>query len=99
MRKSIDGLSEIVRNRLQLNPFANQLYLFCGRRRDRLKGLYWEGDGFVLLYKRLENGQFQWPMNAKEAQAVTWQEFRWLMEGLSICQPKAVRRIDEPKHL
>ena len=96
MRKSIDGLAAIVQKRYRLDPFANQLYLFCGRRRDRLKALYWEGDGFVLLYKRLENGQYQWPMNAEEVKQITGQEFRWLLEGLSLCQPKAVRRIKTP---
>lgn len=58
MRKSIDGLASIVQNNFQLDPFSNALFLFCGRRRNRLKALYWEGDGFVLLYKRLENGRF-----------------------------------------
>ena len=45
--------------------FQNALFLFCGRRKDRIKGLYWEGDGFVLLYKRLESGSFQWPRNGE----------------------------------
>lgn len=61
MRKSIDGLIHLVQHQLQLNPFQNHLFLFCGRKRDRMKALYWEGDGFVLLYKRLESGQYQWP--------------------------------------
>ena len=49
----------------------------------------WEGDGFVLLYKRLESGFFQWPRSETEARALTPQQYRWLMEGLSIDQPKA----------
>ena len=65
------------------------LFLFCGRRRDRIKALYWEGNGFVLLYKRLESGSFQWPRKESEARALTPQQYRWLMEGLSIDQPKA----------
>ena len=64
-------------------------FLFCGRRKDRIKALYWEGNGFVLLYKRLENGSFQWPRNGEEVRKLTAQQYRWLMEGLQIDQPKA----------
>lgn len=59
MRKSIDGLAAVVQQQFKLDPFQSALFLFCGRRCDRLKALLWEGDGFVLLYKRLENGKFQ----------------------------------------
>ena len=54
LRKGIDGLARLVQQQFALNPFTNTLFLFCGRRRDRIKGLYWEKDGFILLYKRLE---------------------------------------------
>lgn len=91
MRRSIDGLAAIVQEKFNLSPFENSLFLFCGRKKNRLKALYWEGDGFVLLYKRLENGKYQWPQNSEEARSITQQEFRWLMEGLSIDQPKAVK--------
>lgn len=94
MRKSIDGLAAIVQQNFELNPFQNSLFLFCGRRRDRMKVLYWEGDGFVLLYKRLENGSFQWPKDVKAVKCITPQEFRWLLEGLSVLQPKAVKKVD-----
>jgi len=89
LRKGIDGLASMVQQQFQLDPFTNTLFLFCGRRRDRIKGLYWEGDGFVLLYKRLESGSYQWPRKASEVQALTPQQYRWLMEGLQIEQPKA----------
>jgi len=95
MRKSIDGLAAIVKQNYQLNPFQNSLFLFCGRKHDRLKALYWEGDGFVLLYKRLEKGKFQWPKNAEAVRQLTPQEFLWLMEGLSIDQPKAVKKLNK----
>ncbi|MBP7187580.1 MAG: IS66 family insertion sequence element accessory protein TnpB [Ruminococcus sp.] len=65
--------------------------MFCGRRRDRIKGLLWERDGFLLLYKRLDNGQFQWPRNETEAKLLTPQQTRWLLEGLKIDQPKAIK--------
>ena len=95
MRKSIDGLMAIVRDTCQLDPYSNSLFLFCGRRADRIKALHYEKDGFCLLYKRLERGQgdtfrFQWPRNASEVQSLSRQEFRWLMEGLSLPQPKAI---------
>ena len=89
LRRGIDGLATIVQQQFELDPFTNTLFLFCGRRRDRIKALYWDGDGFLLLYKRLERGSFQWPRSETEARALTSQQYRWLMEGLSIDQPKA----------
>ena len=70
---------------------ATHLFLFCGRRCDRIKALHFEKDGFCLLYKRLDNGRFQWPRNSSEVRNLTRQEYRWLLEGLSIDQPKAIR--------
>jgi len=89
MRRSIDGLATVVQQSFRLDPFSNSLFLFCGKRRDRIKALYWEGDGFVLLYKRLERGSFQWPRSESEVRDLSHQQFRWLMEGLSIDQPRA----------
>ena len=50
LRKGIDGLARLVQQQFELDPFTNTLFLFCGRRRDRIKGLYWEKDGFILHY-------------------------------------------------
>ena len=91
LRRSLDGLAMIIQGQLRLDPFSSALFLFCGRRRDRIKGLLWERDGFLLLYKRLDNGQFQWPRNETEAKLLTPQQTRWLLEGLTIDQPKAIR--------
>lgn len=85
LRRGIDGLASIVQSQFQLDPFQKMLFLFCGRIQDRIKGLYWEGDGFLLLYKRLENGAFQWPRNKDEVRQLTPQQYRWLMEGLMLC--------------
>jgi transposase len=93
LRKSIDGLAIVVGHHFELDPFERSVFLFCGRRCDRLKALYWEGDGFVLLYKRLERGRYQWPRSPEEARKVTQQQFRWLLEGLSVEQPKALKQI------
>ena len=89
MRKSIDGLAALVQQQFQLDLFTSSAFLFCGRRCDRIKALLWEGGGFVLLYKRIEHGGFQWPRTAQEMRNLSWQEFRWLTEGLSVDQPKA----------
>ena len=90
LRRGIDGLATIVHGQLRLYPFSKALFLFCGRRCDRIKGLLWKGDGFLLLYKRLDNGRFQWPRNETEALLLTSQQIRWLLEGLKIEQPKAI---------
>ena len=65
MRRSIDGLSAIVKQNFGLEPCSGSMFLFCGKRRDRMKALLWEGDGFLLMYKRLDNGSFQWPRNGR----------------------------------
>lgn len=91
LRKGIEGLAAVVQGTLSGDPFSKSLYLFCGRRRDRIKGLLWEGDGFLLLYKRLDNGVFRWPRNETEARLLTEQEIRWLLEGLELEQPKAIK--------
>lgn len=93
MRKSIDGLAAIVEQRFKMNPMESNLFLFCGRRKDRIKALYFEGDGFVLLYKRLEAGKFNWPKTEQEVEQITRQQFRWLLEGLSIYQAKSLQKI------
>ena len=93
MRKSIDGLCAIVRDQLKLEPDHRSIFLFCGRRCDRIKILLHEKDGFVLIYKRLsvEHGRYQWPRNRSEVRDLTWQEFDWLMFGIDLEQPKAIR--------
>lgn len=83
-RRGIVGLAALVKQEIELDPFSNSLFLFCGRWRDWIKALYWEGNGFVLLYKRLESGSFQWPRKESEAKALTPQQYRGLMEGLSM---------------
>lgn len=93
LRRGIDGLAGLVKSEFDLDPFQEALFLFCGRRRDRIKALYWEGDGFVLLYKRLEQGVYQWPRTDAEVRRITPQQYRWLMEGLKVEQPKAHRPV------
>lgn len=92
LRLGIDGLAQLVQRKFQLDPFSNSLFLFCGRRRDRIKALLWEGDGFVLLYKRVEDGVYQWPRNRQEMQKLSWKEFSWLLDGLKLEQPTVLRK-------
>lgn len=94
LRYGIDSLAGVLRSLGIENPAAaNTLYLFCGRRSDMIKGLVWEGDGFLLLYKKLVNGSFQWPRNASEVKSLTAKQFRWLMEGLTIESRKSVKEV------
>ena len=92
MRRGIDGLAAIVQQNYRLEPCSGSLFLFCGRRRDRLKALLWEDDGFLLMYKRLDNGGFQWPRSESEARLLTQEQYVWLMQGLSTEQPKAIQK-------
>ena len=88
MRKSIDGLCAIVEDKLHMDPRKSALFLFCGRRSDRIKALLWEGDGFLLLYKRLEGGSYSWPRNPNEAVAITKGQYSNLMKGLNPIRPR-----------
>ncbi len=93
LRRGIDGLSQLVQNCFNLDPYQNSLFLFCGRRTDRIKALLWEGDGFLLLYKRLETGRFQWPRSDSELRELTPQQYRWLTEGLLIDQERSIPKV------
>ena len=82
LRRGIDGLASIIKFNFQLDPYEKDiLFLFCGRRSDRIKGLVWEGDGFLLLYKRLELGGFSWPRTKEEALEITPEQYQALMKG------------------
>ena len=98
MRQSIDGLAAMVQQVFKLDPFTRNIYLFCGKRSDRIKALYYDADGFILLYKRLERGRYQWPKGEAEARRITERQLRWLLEGLSMEQPKALAAVT-PKYI
>ena len=100
LRRGIDGLAAIVRFQFSLDPYdKNTLFLFCGRRSDRIKALLWEGDGFLLLYKRLDNGAFRWPRSAKEALGLTEGQYRMLMQGLEITARHPIAEVRQPPDL
>lgn len=90
MRKSIDGLSVLVKEGFDLDPFSPCLFVFCNRRRDKLKILQWDTNGFWLHYRRLERGRFQWPDTTEHGTiSVSRRELRWLLDGLSLSQRQA----------
>lgn len=93
MRKSINGLCAIIQQQLHMEPDKNSIFLFCGKRCDRIKILFREPDGYLLMYKRLDVicGRYRWPRNSSEVKPITWQQFDWLMSGLEIEQPKALK--------
>lgn len=99
LRSGIDTLASIVESKLGKRPLIpDTLYLFCGRRTDRIKGLVWESDGHLLLYKRLAQGNFQWPRSESEVKSLTQQQFRWLMEGLTITPKKSVKQVEPSEY-
>ena len=72
LRRGMEGLANIIRFHFHLDPYdRNTLFLFCGKRTYRIKGLLLEEDGFLLLYKRLDTGAFNWPRSKEEALAIT----------------------------
>lgn len=96
LRKSIDGLSIIVLESFKLDPFSKNLFVFCNRKRDKIKILEWDHNGFWLHYKRLEKDTFKWPDNStSKSIEVDQRQFRWLLDGLSINQNDAHPAIKE----
>lgn len=92
MRKSIDGLCAIIEDQFKMDISSSSLFLFCGRKCDRIKAILKEPDGIVLIYKRLTaQGSYRWPGNKSEVRNLTWREFDWLMSGIDIDQPKAIK--------
>lgn len=81
-RKSIVGLSALVEQELGLNPFGAALYVFIHRARNKMKVLYWSGNGFCLWYKKLEQEKFAWPKKEEQdCLRMSPREFEWLLEG------------------
>ena len=91
MRKSIDGLSMIVSEVLELDPMSQAWFIFCNRQRDKLKILFWDTNGFWLYYRRLEKDRFKWPaLQDKEAAlSISQHQLNWLLSGLPLHVPQA----------
>ena len=95
LRKSIDGLSLIVQEQFQLDPFSQSLFVFCNRKCDKIKILEWDYTGFWLHYKRLEKDVFQWPNSIETPIEIDERAFRWLLDGLSIRECRGHKSVKE----
>ena len=84
MRKAINGLSVLVEQAMGLNPFSGDLFVFCNRRQNIIKILYWDNNGFALWYKRLEKHRFKWPQLSEQVLSITRQQLSWLLSGLDL---------------
>lgn len=98
MRKGFDTLAVLVRDGLGYDPLSGHLFLFVGRRRDRLKILYWDGDGYALWYKRLEKGTFRMPVAKPDAASIELKasELAMLLEGIDLGSIKRRKRFRCP---
>ena len=93
MRKSIDGLSQIVAATMGMNPLSGQVFVFIGRRRDRAKLLVWDRHGFWLLYKRLERGRFSDPARLAGGGIAMSELVAWL-DGIDLSRARRLEAVD-----
>ena len=87
MRKQSSGLSLIVSEEMNLDPFSRHLYFFCNKRRNLLKAVYWDHNGFCLWQKRLEKERFPWPEDEQKVRELSSQQLSWLLEGIDFFHP------------
>ena len=92
-RRSYKGLSALVECELGHNPFSGQLYVFTNRRRNKIKALFWEENGFVLYYKSLSAEKFKWPKSPDEVMRITGQQINWLLDGYDISLMKPHKKL------
>jgi transposase len=98
MRRSFDGLHTLVTNLLELDAFAGHLFVFANRRRDRVKILYWDRDGFAVWAKRLEEGTYAMPFSeaGEVRREITAQELGALLSGIDLSQAQRRKRYRRP---
>lgn len=92
-RKGINGLAILVEETLQLDPFSEQLFVFCNRNRNRIKILYWERNGFCLWQKRLERDRFAWPRDDEALVTLTGKQLNWLLDGVDLWALRPHKRL------
>ena len=83
-RMAINGLSIIVQESMAMDPYSTALFVFTNRRRNRVKILYWERNGFCLWQKRLERDRFAWPAGDDEVISIDGESLNWLLDGFDI---------------
>jgi transposase len=98
LRKSFDSLAELVRQQLDADPLSGHVFVFRNRRSDRIKLLYWDEDGYVIIYKRLEAGTFRFPMVDSNQVGVTLRaaELAMLLDGVDWQNVRRSRRYRRP---
>jgi transposase len=84
MRKSINTLSIVVQEAMQLNPLSGDMFVFCNKNHSIIKILYWDKNGFCLWQKRLEKGRYFWPKKESDIYQTNFTHLRWLLDGLDI---------------
>jgi transposase len=95
LRRSIDGLAMLVRERFGLDPLSGHFFVFRNRRGDRLKILVWDSSGFWILYKRLEQGTFAWPEDAEtDSVSITSRDLAVLLSGVDLTHTRRRRWYD-----
>lgn len=82
MRKSFNGLTGIIQNEISMDPYSRSLFVFCNRKSNLLKILYWDRNGFCIWQKRLERDRFPWPQDEKDVLEVTPEQLNWLLNGI-----------------
>ena len=95
LRKNVDGLSIIVKQGFNLDPFSNSIFLFCNGARNRMKALVWDNNGFIMLYKRLDGAgaRFNWPRDSGQVRNITKVQLEKLMDGFAIDPPKGFSEV------
>ncbi len=96
LRKGFDTLAELVRQQLQCDPLSGQLFVFRNQRGDRVKLLYWDDDGFVIVYKRLEAGTFRFPAADAAGVEIRAADLQMLLDGVDLGSVKRRRRYRRP---
>jgi transposase len=98
LRRSFDGLAEQVRHQLHNDPLSGHVFVFRNKRGDRVKLLYWDEDGFVIVYKRLEEGTFRWPATVPDQASVTLRaaELAMLLDGIDWSKAQRSKRYYRP---
>lgn len=98
MRKGFDGLCGLVRSQMSGDPTDGKVYIFINRRQDRMKILLWESSGFILYYKRLEVGTFEWPKHPDELSKITisWETLVLMFQGIKLTKVQRKKRYNKP---
>lgn len=99
MRKGFDGLSGLVRNELAMDPLSGDVFIFLNRRRTHMKLLVWEATGFVVYYKRLERGRFEYPNldESKESLSISWRQLMLIIQGIELSSVRQRKRFSLPE--